>query len=82
MYVSLILGSHVFDLSWIYFLVWLLICAPLPQNEGYTPLYVAAQEGHDAALSALVAHPDVDVNKANVCSPMILPIAVCNGCSK
>ena len=44
-----------------YFLVWLLICAPLPQNEGYTPLYVAAQEGHDAALSALVAHPDVDV---------------------
>ena len=43
-------------------MVWLLICAPLPQNE----VYVAAQEGHDAALSALVAHPDIDVNKADV----------------
>ena len=39
------------------------------QTNGATPLFIAAQEGHDTIVAALLSHPAVDVNKAKVCTP-------------
>ena len=36
------------------------------QLWGTTPLYIAAQIGLVAMVSRLLAHPDIDVNKARV----------------
>ncbi len=36
------------------------------QEAGCTPLFRAAQEGDVTIVATLLAHPDVDVNKATV----------------
>ena len=41
------------------------------QIDGVTPLLIAAQEGHDTIVAALLSHPGVDVNKAMVCTSCI-----------
>ncbi len=38
------------------------------QINGATPLFIAAQEGHDTIVAALLSHPGVDVNNARVCT--------------
>ena len=43
------------------------------QIDGVTPLLIAAQEGHDTIVAALLSHPGVDVNKAKVCAPCMSP---------
>ena len=42
------------------------VMASCVQVEGFTPLFVAAQNGHDSTVTALLAHPNTDVNKAMV----------------
>jgi ankyrin repeat protein len=41
------------------------------QENGATPLYIAAQEGHDTIVAALLSHPGVDVNNVTVCTSCI-----------
>ena len=49
------------------------------QNDGYSPLYVAADKGHTKVVQALLTSPSIDVNLADVSHSILTPSPVVVG---
>jgi hypothetical protein len=52
------------------------VCAPSPQ-DGWTPLYIAAQNGHSAVVKALIKAGRADVDTVDKVGASMLAFPLC-----